>query len=185
MPWVFTDDIAGLPGITTFFEGPPPPVIPGMITHAIDTTSFATTGAGGAEFLCLMWDPGQAPAVPGMMCIFGGDGGVVAGPGPGGPGPGPAAFKSGSPAAVAMAAVPQGQWGWFMITGNVQVLKPAGQTPAAGSPIILAAAPPGAVQGTPANVAAVGNQILNCRASAAAAAADPTVWLQLNRPLIW
>jgi hypothetical protein len=164
MSYVFQDDTMGLTPIAQVDAARRSPQYPGYIAHAVDPVE------GGAEFVYLQ---GVANTVKGSLVTYNPLTGatVLAASG----------AKTGSPVAVAMAAIGANQFGWYQISGNALVQKVTGALSAGAS--VGVSATPGSV-GTSAGGAATAGALTGAVIGAAAASGDATVNVGLSRPIV-
>jgi hypothetical protein len=165
MAYAFQDELCGLPGMRAVDSFPRSPAYPGMLAHAVDPV------LGGGEFVYMT---GVANTVVGSLVTYNQltPASVL----------GVTGAKTGSPVAVAMAAIGANQFGWFQISGNALMAKTAGAAIAAGASVGVSATP-GQVA-TSAGGAATAGALTGAVCSGAAAAADPTVNVQISRPVV-
>lgn len=172
MPFSIIDHvIGGLGPITSIDAGitppnsstviPTPPLRPGMIVRAVDTTY------GEGEFILLK---GVASTAVGSLVRYNATDFSTT-----------LVVNTASQAvsvAVAMSAnTSSSQWGWYQISGQAVVAKIGDAFPSANVAIYLSATA-GAVSVTQGN----GLQVVGCRTAATALAGDATVKVMMSRP---
>jgi hypothetical protein len=161
MAYAFIDDTIGKTPIAQVDAAMRSPQYPGFIGHAVDPV------AGGGEFVYLQ---GAAGTVRGSLVTYNAVTGatVLAATG----------ARVGSPVAVAMAAIGAGQWGWYMITGDAQIVKVAGALSAGAS--VGVTATPGQV-GTSVGGSSTAGALTAAVIDTAALTGDTTVHVNISR----